>query len=149
MARIYGDFVDFERFWVAKNKTNQTQSLLAHSTAVGLKNNLKKQSQFVKEQIGVKSVIIMVYGDFNGLRRQKNKAKQSQSVRNKLPDRFYGGLWMEIRQLRLCSRTSVALCRSGNKAGGAKFPSLLYVDTFYVAVFFVDFYEVKVYNQYK
>ena len=35
---------------------------------------LKKQSQFAKEQNDVKSILIMVYGVFNGPRRRKNKA---------------------------------------------------------------------------
>jgi len=48
---------------------------------------LKKQTQFLQGQNDVKSVLIMVYGDFNGPRRRKNKAKQSQ----------YAGLCPEIR----------------------------------------------------
>jgi hypothetical protein len=34
---------------------------------------LKKQSQFLKGQNDVKSILTMVYGDFNGLRQRKNK----------------------------------------------------------------------------
>jgi len=41
--------------------------------ALCLRANLKKQSQFTKGQNDVKSVLIMLYGDFNGLRRRKNK----------------------------------------------------------------------------
>ena len=36
-------------------------------------HNLKKQSQFAKGQNGVKSVLIMSYGDFDGPRRRKDK----------------------------------------------------------------------------
>ena len=42
------------------------------------KRNLKKQTQFPKGQNDVKSVSIMVYGDFDGPGRRKNKANQSQ-----------------------------------------------------------------------
>jgi hypothetical protein len=35
MVSIYGDFHDFGRFHVAKNKAKQTQSYLAPSTAGG------------------------------------------------------------------------------------------------------------------
>jgi hypothetical protein len=37
---IYRDFDDFGRYLAAKNKANQTQSLLALSTAVGLKKRI-------------------------------------------------------------------------------------------------------------
>jgi len=40
---------------------------------------LKKQSQFFKGQNDVKSMLTIVYGDFNGPRQLKNKAKQSQT----------------------------------------------------------------------
>jgi hypothetical protein len=49
--------------------------------------NLKKQSQFSKEQNDVISVFAKVYGVFIELGRLKNKAKQSQ----------FAGLWPEIR----------------------------------------------------
>jgi len=39
---------------------------------------LKKQSQFQNGQNDVKSRLTMVYGDFDGPGRRKNKAKQSQ-----------------------------------------------------------------------
>jgi len=39
---------------------------------------LKKQSQFAGGQIGVKSVITMVYGILDDWMRRKNKANQSQ-----------------------------------------------------------------------
>ena len=38
------------------------------------KRNLKKQSQFLKGQNDVKSILTMVYGDFGVPRRLKNKA---------------------------------------------------------------------------
>jgi hypothetical protein len=38
------------------------------------KRYLKKQSQFLKGQNDVKSILTMVYGDFSGPRRRKNKA---------------------------------------------------------------------------
>ena len=50
--------------------------------------NLKKQTQFAKGHNDVKSMLIMVYGDFNVPERRKNKAKQSQ----------YAGPWPEIRK---------------------------------------------------
>ena len=37
------------------------------------KSNLKKQTQFSKGQNNVKSILIMVYGDFDGPRQRKNK----------------------------------------------------------------------------
>jgi len=39
---------------------------------------LKKQSQFAGGQIGVKSVITMVYGILDDWMRRKNKANQSK-----------------------------------------------------------------------
>jgi len=45
------------------------------------KRNLKKQSQFAKGQNDVKSILIMVYEDFDGLGLRKNKANQSQFAR--------------------------------------------------------------------
>jgi len=51
------------------------------------------------------SIIIRNYEENRRFGLEKNKA-------NSKP---ISGLWPEIRQLRLCSRTSVAPCRSGNK----------------------------------
>jgi hypothetical protein len=45
-------------------------------------HNLKKQSQFLDGQYGTMLIITMTYGDFNGWKRRKNKAKQSQFVRS-------------------------------------------------------------------
>jgi hypothetical protein len=45
LLKVYGDFYDLWAALEVKNKANQTQSQLAPSTAVGLKNQLKKQSQ--------------------------------------------------------------------------------------------------------
>jgi len=54
MVRIYGDFRDFGRFWVAKNKAKQSQtkpiSVSPQTCSGGLKTNLKKQSQFAGGQ---------------------------------------------------------------------------------------------------
>ena len=50
IADIYEHFVDFMRFWTAKNKPNQSQSILAPSTAGGRKHSLKKQSQLCNGQ---------------------------------------------------------------------------------------------------
>ena len=47
---------------------------LAQGTLFEKKRDLKKQSQFSGGQNDVKSVQAMTYGDFNGLRRLKNKA---------------------------------------------------------------------------
>jgi len=66
MARVYGVFDDFWRFWTRKNKAKQTQSMLAPSTAVGLKTKLKKQTQFSKGQNDVKLAITIVYGILMG-----------------------------------------------------------------------------------
>ena len=41
-------------------------------------HDLKKQSQFSEGQNDVKTETIRTYGDFNGRRRWKNKANQSQ-----------------------------------------------------------------------
>ena len=65
-----------------KNKPKQTQFYLAPSTAVGLKTNLKKQSQFASGQIGVKSYLKGVYGNIAAWEARKNKAKQSQFCRS-------------------------------------------------------------------
>ena len=88
MAVIYGDYGDFGRFCAAKNKPKQTQSWLAPSTAVGLKTNLKKQSQFVEIQVGLNSCMKGNYEEFCPFRRRKNKANQSQFY---LAPRFSGG----------------------------------------------------------
>ena len=45
------------------------------------KSNLKKQSQFVPARNDAKSIITMVYGDFDEPGQRKNKAKQSQFQR--------------------------------------------------------------------
>ncbi len=37
ITMVYGDIGGFGRFWVAKNKANQSQYQLPPSTAVGLK----------------------------------------------------------------------------------------------------------------
>ena len=52
IVRSYGDSGGFGRFWVAKNKANQTQSQLALRSLWGLKTNLKKQSQFARGRNG-------------------------------------------------------------------------------------------------
>jgi hypothetical protein len=49
---------------------------------------LKKQSQFCKGKIGVSIYMEGDYEGFDALGQRKNKAKQSQSVMNELPDRF-------------------------------------------------------------
>ena len=41
-------------------------------------SELKKQSQFFKGQNDVKSILIMVYGDFDGPSQRKNKPNQTQ-----------------------------------------------------------------------
>ncbi len=51
------------------------------------KGNLKKQSQYLKVQNDVKSVLIMVYGDLGDFGRRKNKANSKPNT----------GLWPEIR----------------------------------------------------
>ena len=48
---VYGDF-DGPR--QRKNKPNQTQFMLAPSTAGGWKTNLKKQSQYYRSEFSVK-----------------------------------------------------------------------------------------------
>jgi hypothetical protein len=77
-------------------------------------HDLKKQSQFQNRQNGVKSVITMVYGAFDGPGRPKNKANQAcpfgklkagSEQRRMEP---IAGHWLEIL----------------NKAGGEKFLSL-------------------------
>jgi len=50
---------------------------------------LKKQSQFVLGRIVVKSYLEGNYGNKLPCGVCKNKAKQSQSVRKELPDRFW------------------------------------------------------------
>jgi len=51
---------------------------------------LKKQSQFQNKQNGVKSVIVMDYGDLYGWGQQKNKANSKPIA----------GLWLEILNKR-------------------------------------------------
>ena len=46
------------------------------------KGNLKKQSQFSEGQNDVKSVIVMVYGDFGMLRLRENKANSKPNKAN-------------------------------------------------------------------
>ena len=64
----------FGGFGRRKNKAKQTQSLLAPSTAGGLKGNLKKQSQFTPGQIGIKSYMKGNYGNIATCGLRKNKA---------------------------------------------------------------------------
>ena len=71
---ICGDFNDFGRFLATKNKAKQSQSLLAPSTAGGLKTNLKKQSQFAGGRNGVISYLKGVYGNIATCGLRKNKA---------------------------------------------------------------------------
>ncbi|MGB2864435.1 MAG: hypothetical protein WBC05_13995, partial [Sedimentisphaerales bacterium] len=70
-----------------KNKANlsafsvlrkESQGLRSADSAKMKKSDLKKQSQFPKGQNDVKSILIMGYGDFDGSRQRKNKAKQTQ-----------------------------------------------------------------------
>jgi len=56
----------FGGFGHEKTKPKQTQSMLAPSTAVGLKTKLKKQTQFSKGQNDVKLAITIVYGILMG-----------------------------------------------------------------------------------
>jgi len=77
---------------------------------------LKKQSQFPKGQNGVKSVIVIDYGDLYGWRQRKNKAKQSQYAGLRPEIRSANS---EIRQLRWRGRMPVAPCRSGNELKGS------------------------------
>ena len=46
------------------------------------KVHLKKQTQFLKGQNDVKSVLTMDYGEFDGPGQRENKAKQSQFCRS-------------------------------------------------------------------
>ena len=60
---------------------------------------MKKQSQFIEGQNNATSLQAMIYGDFNGRRLRKNKAKQTQfhapalpkgAARNKSVSNFSG-----------------------------------------------------------
>jgi hypothetical protein len=79
MKRIYGDFGDFERFMSREKQTQSNPILFSPQIFLGLKWNLKKQSQFAGGQIGVKSFLKGTYEKFIALRRRKNKANQTQS----------------------------------------------------------------------
>jgi hypothetical protein len=46
---------------------------------------LKKQSQFAEWQNDVKSIITMVYGDFDERRQRKNKANSKPNKANRRP----------------------------------------------------------------
>ena len=54
---VYGVFDDFVRFWVRKNKPNQTQFMLAPSTAVGLKNQFEKTKPICADKNWRKALI--------------------------------------------------------------------------------------------
>ena len=107
-------------YWIGHLvKTNPIQSqtkpiagvwLGIRSTKFEIRNelkgyDLKKQSQFSQGQIGAKSVITIVYGDFDGPGRRENKANSKPNKANSKP---IAGLWLEIL----------------NKAGGEKFLGL-------------------------
>jgi hypothetical protein len=47
IAMIYGDFVDFERFWAAKNKAKQTQF-----QAIALPEGIGKREKSVSVATG-------------------------------------------------------------------------------------------------
>ncbi|MES0447697.1 MAG: hypothetical protein ABUJ92_14280 [Desulfobacterales bacterium] len=76
-------------------KQSQFASLLPEIYALGIlstkleilkrcltEHNLKKQSQFTNGQFGANSLLKGDYVEFHALRRQKNKAKQSQFPRS-------------------------------------------------------------------
>jgi len=83
MKRDYEDFCAFGR---RENKANSKPNKANRRPSAGnpkhealnpneLKEcDLKKQSQFLKGQNDAMPVMTMVYGDFDGPRRQKNKA---------------------------------------------------------------------------
>jgi len=49
--------------------------------------DLKKQSQFSNDQNDFKSILTMVYGDYDGPGQRKNKANQSQFQSQNYPKR--------------------------------------------------------------
>ena len=59
-------------FGLRKTKPNKANSL-TFSVVRTARTSLKKQSQFLKERNGVKSILAMSYEEFNGYRRQENK----------------------------------------------------------------------------
>jgi hypothetical protein len=68
---------DFVVLGGKKTKPIQTQTkpiLFSPQIFWGLKNRLKKQTQFQNGQNGVKPALTMVYGNFSDRGRQKNKA---------------------------------------------------------------------------
>ena len=68
---------------------------------------LKKQSQFVKVQNDIKRVLIMVYGNFSGLRRRENKAN-SKPILDETS--FLGAEGLRLSQSRRSfAMTSVSL----------------------------------------
>ena len=75
---IYGSFGVFRRFCVAKNKANLFR--IEYCVMRIAKSNLKKQTQFPKGQNAVKSILIMVYGDFDGPRLRKNKPNSKPNL---------------------------------------------------------------------
>jgi hypothetical protein len=73
-----------------QSQTNPNLLSLAPSTAGGFKTKLKKQSQFVPDQIDSKSFLLGVYGNKPARQAEKNKAKQTQSRLAPRP-----ALWVE------------------------------------------------------
>jgi hypothetical protein len=67
--------------------------------------DLKKQSQFLKGQNDVKSIVAMVYGDFDGPGRRENKAGQSQ----------FSGHWRETRSTKCLPELPFSVCHSEAK----------------------------------
>ena len=66
----------------------QSQSYLAPGTAVGLKTDLKKQSQFVPDMMGATPFSTNAYGDMSMFGADQNKANPGQFDAPPLPERL-------------------------------------------------------------
>jgi len=86
-----GDYEEFHALRRRKNKANSKPILVSPQIFRGLKNNLKKQSQFAPD---LKSVKSFLKGDYENKSRpssRKNKAKQSQFQGRTSPVRLCSG----------------------------------------------------------
>ena len=75
IVRIYGDFNGYGQFWRQKTNPIQSQFYLAPQIFRGL----KKQSQFVRGQLGAKSLITIAYEILDVGGSEKTNPIRSQS----------------------------------------------------------------------
>jgi hypothetical protein len=74
-----GDYEDFHALKASEKQSQTNPISVSPQHCWGLKANLKKQSQFVPNDIYARAFLKRVYGNMPASRAEKNKAKQSQT----------------------------------------------------------------------